>query len=75
MSSTVWVWESSNPRNMAEYITNAGIALDLGEQRLVARAFEGGHCWSVQQMHELNVLCFEARGWMRRGDYESAFRG
>jgi hypothetical protein len=65
MQGVVWTWESSNPRNMAEYITNAAIRLDEGEQKLVARAFEGGHTWSVQKMYELNVLCFEARGWMR----------
>lgn len=65
MQGVVWVWESSNPRNMAEYITNAEIRLDPSEERLVARAFEGGHCWSAQQMLELNILCYEARGWMR----------
>lgn len=59
-------WSQSNPRQMAEYILESGITLWPDESRLVDRAREDGHVWSVYSLHELNVLCFEARGWKRR---------
>lgn len=58
-------WDSSNPWSMGDYVEASGMRLDEDEARLVKRAREGGHTWSVYRLHELNVMCFEARGWMR----------
>jgi hypothetical protein len=59
------IWDSANPWGMADYVQASGMTLDEDEARLVRRANEGGHTWSVYQLHALNVMCFEARGWMR----------
>jgi hypothetical protein len=58
-------WDSANPWGMADYVMASGMRLSDDEARLVRRAHEGGHTWSVYQLHELNVMCIEARGWMR----------
>ncbi len=58
-------WESSDPYNMGTYITTSKMKLTEDEARLVTRALEEGHTWSVYKLHELNVLCIEARGWLR----------
>lgn len=57
------VWNSTDPWGMADVISASQMPLDADQARLVRRAHEGGHTWSVYQLHELNVLCFEARGW------------
>lgn len=58
-------WNSTNPREMAAYIRASGMVLNDDEARAVQRADDDEHVWSVSALHEMNVTCIEARGWLR----------